>query len=327
MATHLWERYLFTMDKDELRRNWPALRGAALFCLDWLTDKDGALLTSPATSPENRYVTASGYHGSTVYGGAADLAMIRECLADARDAARTLGIDRSLVSRIDDALRRLLPYRIGADGNLQEWYHDWADEDPQHRHQSHLFGLYPGHHISVDATTALASACSRTLDIKGDKTTGWSTGWRINLNARLRDANRAYATYRTLLTYISPDGYKGPDARRGGGTYPNLLDAHSPFQIDGNFGGCAGVAEMLLQSGPGTVTLLPALPAQWAAHGSVKGLCARGGLTVDIDWADGRVTKATFTARADTSAKVRVNGKTVRLRLRKGESRTLTPKH
>lgn len=323
LSTHIWQHYLFTRDREALAGSYPALRGAALFCLDWLVEKDGKLMTSPSTSPENKYVTPDGYHGATLYGGTADLAMVRQCLLDTRDAARTLDTDPDLVKRIDRTLKKLAPYKVGADGNLQEWYYDWADDDPQHRHQSHLVGLYPGTHITVSTTPELADAARRTLEIKGDKTTGWSTGWRINLRARLSDREEAYKTYRTLLTYVSPDGYKGDDARRGGGTYPNLFDAHSPFQIDGNFGGCAGVAEMLLQSTPDTVTLLPALPQAWAGKGSVKGLCTRGGLVVDFDWADGKVTSATLTARDDTRTTVNYNGKRRALKLKKGESMTL----
>ena len=279
-------------------------------------------MTSPGTSPENRYVTPDGYAGSVLYGNMSDLAMIRECLMDAREAATTLGTDKSFCKEVEHALKRLQPYKIGKKGNLQEWYHDWEDQDPQHRHQSHLFGLYPGHHISLSETPDLAKACAKTLEIKGDNTTGWSTGWRVNLYARLQDAEGAYHIYRRLLKYVSPDNYKGDDARRGGGTYPNLLDAHSPFQIDGNFGGCAGVVEMLMQSTPESITLLPALPEQWK-DGSVKGICARGGFVVDMEWKDGRVISLTLMARTDAKTKLFVNGKTLNVKMKKGEKKTL----
>lgn len=322
VSTHIWEHYLFTQDRRWLEDNYELLKGAAEFCLGWLIEKDGRLMTSPSTSPENLYLTPNGYSGATLYGGTADLAMTRECLIDAREAARTLGRDKDFVKEIDRTLARLAPYRVGSDGNLQEWYHDWKDKDPQHRHQSHLFGLYPGHHLSVDKTPELARACARTLEIKGDNTTGWSTGWRVNLYARLGDSDGAYHIYRRLLSYVSPDGYKGNDARRGGGTYPNLLDAHSPFQIDGNFGGCAGVIEMLMQSSPTSITLLPALPKEWK-DGSVSGICARGGFVVSMTWRDGRVTALSVTARTTGRTTLKFNGRNRKISLKAGETWTL----
>lgn len=291
LSTHLWEHYAFTMDEDYLRDVYPVLRGAADFCLGWLIEKEGYLMTSPGTSPENKFVAPDGSHVATLYGGTADLAMVRECLIDTREAAKVLGIDRAYCDTIGRTLARLLPYRIGAKGQLQEWYHDFDDEDPHHRHQSHLFGLYPGHHITLEGTPDIARACARTLVIKGDRTTGWSTGWRVNLEARLHDGEAAYRYLRKLLSYVSPDDYTGQDKLRGGGTYPNLLDAHQPFQIDGNFGGTAGIIEMLVQSSlEEGVTLLPALPKRWARQGELRGVRVRGGFELDFAWRNGQIT-------------------------------------
>ena len=329
-STHIWEHYLFTQDRDFLKEYYPVLRGAAEFCLDWLIEKDGYLMTSPSTSPENEYLTPDGYRGYTVYGGSADIAMIRECLTDALAAAQVLKTDKKLCDEITRTLPRLLPYKIGKNGNLQEWYHDWNDADPQHRHQSHLFGLYPGHQISpllsaFRSTTLganLPAACAKTLEIKGDNTTGWSTGWRVNLYARLLDAKNAYHIYRRLLKYVSPDDYRGEDYRGGGGTYPNLLDAHSPFQIDGNFGGCAGVVEMLMQSSENTITLLPALPEEWAT-GEVRGICARGGFEIDMRWNQGQVVRLTIRSKKGGTTTVSYNGISQTVKLKAGEIKKL----
>ncbi|MBO5750443.1 MAG: glycoside hydrolase N-terminal domain-containing protein [Bacteroidaceae bacterium] len=319
-STHIWEHYMFTGDKEYLKKYYPALKGAAEFCIDWLIEKNGKLMTSPGTSPENQYVTPDGFVGATLYGSMSDLAMIRECLIDAAEAAKVLGVDGDFRKEANRTLKRLQPYKIGKKGNLQEWYHDWEDRDPHHRHQSHLFGLYPGHHISLSETPDLAKACAKTLEIKGDRTTGWSSGWRVNLFARLQDSEGAYRIYRNLLRYVSPDDYRGNDARRGGGTYPNLLDAHSPFQIDGNFGGCAGVVEMLMQSTKEKIVLLPALPELWK-DGKVKGICARGGFVVDMEWKGGKVTSLSITARYNSSTKVLCNGKVIKVNLKKGETK------
>ena len=346
LSTHIWEHYTFSLDKVFLQEYYPVLKGAAEFCLGWListkdmgVDGEDYLVTAPATSPENSFVTPEGYHGRTCYGGFADIAMIRECLSDARDAALILRRDEDFVVAADKALARLQPYKIGHKGNLQEWFYDWEDEDPHHRHQSHLFGIYPGHRLDdgVNSKDTIHRAASRTLELKGDRTTGWSTGWRVNLYARLHDAKNAYHIYRKLLSYVSPDGYRGPDARRGGGTYPNLLDAHSPFQIDGNFGGCAGVVEMLMQSEyilrptksakygwqPSVMLeLLPALPANWK-DGSVSGIRARGGITVDMEWYNSRVTALTLTAQRSCKVNVMMNGYQREVKLKKGSNKVL----
>jgi alpha-L-fucosidase 2 len=243
--------------------------------------------------------------------------MIRELLTDVRRAANVLygeavtEGDAAFLEQVNKTLEKLLPYKIGAKGNLQEWYFDWEDKDPHHRHQSHLFGLYPGHHITVDDTPELAQACARTLEIKGDKTTGWSAGWRVNLFARLRDAGGAYHICRKLMTFVHPQDYRGEDSRRGGGTYANLFDAHSPFQIDGNFGGTAGVMEMLVQSRwisdtESEAIVLPALPEQWKPCGHIKGVRLRGGYELSMEWKDGKVTKLDVTSHRNTPGKLHV---------------------
>jgi alpha-L-fucosidase 2 len=323
-STHLWEHYLFTQDKKFLEaKAYPLMRGAAEFCLYWLIeDKNGRLITSPSTSPENKFITPTGYQGSTTYGATADLAMIRELFLDLIAAEKILKKDPVFQASLEKALAKMLPYQIGAKGNLQEWYFDWEDQDPKHRHQSHLYGLYPGTHVTVAETPAIAAASKKTLEIKGDETTGWSKGWRINLWARLRDGDHAYKMYRELLKYVEPDGVK-VNYTRGGGTYPNLFDAHPPFQIDGNFGGSAAVAEMLIQSTPELFETLPALPAAWASEGSVSGLKTRGGFEVSMSWKDGKVTSLHLKGMKGSTAKVKVNGEIKSLLIKTGEVHVL----
>ncbi|MDP4226248.1 MAG: glycoside hydrolase family 95 protein [Bacteroidota bacterium] len=318
LSTHLWEHYLFTQDKQFLKDQYDVMKGAAQFCLDWLVeDKEGKLITSPSTSPENKFVTTAGYHGATFYGGTADLAMARACMQQVIDASKILNTDAGFRQKLESAVSRLHPFQIGKKGNLQEWYYDWEDEDPHHRHQSHLFGLFPGHQISPYTTPDLANACRKTLEIKGDETTGWSKGWRINLWARLGDGNHAYKMYRELLKYVDPDGVKN-STHRGGGTYPNLFDAHPPFQIDGNFGGSAAVAEMLVQSSENEIRLLPALPAAWA-NGNVKGICARGGFEISMEWTNQTLKKITLTSKQGGNTTLISGNKQKKVSLKKGQ--------
>ena len=319
LSTHLWEHYLFTLDKNFLKNDaYEIMRGAAQFCLEWLVeDKERKLITSPSTSPENKFITPGGYHGATFYGGTADLAIVRACMQQAVDASEILDQDTAFCQSLKNALARLHPYQIGKKGNLQEWYYDWEDEDPQHRHQSQLFGLFPGHQITPYSTPELASACRKTLEIKGDETTGWSKGWRINLWARLGDGNHAYKMYRELLRYVDPDGVKTSN-HRGGGTYPNLTDAHPPFQIDGNFGGSAAVVEMLVQSGESEIRLLPALPDAWD-NGKVTGICARGSFEISMEWENHNLKKVSIFAKQGGKTTLISGNKQKTISLKKGQ--------
>lgn len=321
----LWDHYDYGRDKEYLRTTvYPLMKGAADFMLDWLIadpHHPDELITAPCTSPEARYITDKGYRGSSFYGGTADLAIIRELFTNTLKGAQTLGVDTEYQQRLQTALAHLRPYHIGKEGNIQEWYHDWQDNDRHHRHQSHLLGLYPFHQISVGGTPELAQASTKTLEIKGDSSTGWSTGWRINLWARLHRSDKAYQLLRKLLTYVSPDAFH--DTRhRSGGTYPNLFDAHPPFQIDGNFGGTAGICEMLIQSDGEHLELLPALPATWK-EGEINGIKARGNYTVNLCWKDGKVDKAEITSHQGGTLTVLYNGKSKTIKFKKGTTRII----
>ncbi len=302
LSQHLWTHYAFTKDKKFLRETaYPLMKGAAAFCLDWLVEKDGWLVTAPSVSPENTFIDDSGKKGSVSIATTMDISIIWDLFTNIIEASKELNEDTAYRNMISAKRDKLYPLHIGKKGNLQEWYKDWEDTDPHHRHVSHLFGLYPGREISPITTPEFAVAAKKTLELRGDAGTGWSLAWKINFWARLLDGNHAYTMIRSLLHLT---GQTGTNYANGGGSYVNLFDAHPPFQIDGNFGGIAGMAEMMLQSQNGEIALLPAMPAAWK-DGSIKGLKARGNFDLSIDWKNNRLTHAQVVAVAGGLCKVR----------------------
>ena len=307
MCEHLYQHYQYSLDKEYLNDVYPVMKEAALFFVDMLVEdpRSKYLVTAPTTSPENSYVMPNGKRVNVCAGSTMDNQILRELFTNTIDAASILGVDKAFADTLSEMRSRLMPTTIGEDGRLMEWLEPYVEAEPTHRHVSHLYGLYPANEISVAKTPDIAEAARKSLLVRGDRSTGWSMAWKINFWARLNDGEHAY---KLLTDLLRPCIQKSVNMSNGGGTYPNLFCAHPPFQIDGNFGGSAGIAEMLMQSHNGFIEILPALPSAWET-GSFEGLCARGGCEVSASWADGALQTATLKAKTDNTFIIKLPAK------------------
>jgi alpha-L-fucosidase 2 len=318
LCDNLWQHYDFTGDKNYLKQIYPILKGAAQFYNSMLISdaKTGWLVTSPSSSPENSFYLPDGTHASICVGPTIDNQIIRQLFNNVITASKVLGKDEAFSKTLAAKVKKLPPPGIiSKDGRIQEWLEDYKETEPQHRHVSHLYGLFPASEITPEATPALAEAAKKTLEVRGDDGPSWSIAYKILWWARLHDGNRTYKLFKELMKpTIKTDINYGA----GGGVYPNLLSAGPPFQIDGNFGATAGIAEMLIQSHAGFIDFIPSIPDAWKAQGEVKGLKARGNFTVDMKWKDGKVTAYKVTSPTPRMVKVKVNGEVKNIIATKG---------
>ena len=312
LCTHQWTHFEYTRDMEFLKEHFPIMREAALFFLDYMIEDNGYLKTCPSVSPENTFILPSGERGSNTAGVTMDNQILRDLFTQCIKAAELLGVDDELNEEIKAAREKLLPTRIGVKGNILEWPEDYEEAEPGHRHISHLYGLHPSEQITVDGTPELAKAARVTLERRlshGGGHTGWSRAWIMNHYAKLWDGEKAYYHFEQLMAKS---------------TLPNLFDNHPPFQIDGNFGAAAAIAEILVQSTEERIVLLPALPDKWP-EGSVRGLCVKGGGEVDIVWRNGKLVHALLRAKQDLCTKLRLGDRVIEAALKAGEEKKFVP--
>ena len=325
LCQHLFEKYEYSGDKEYLKSVYPAMKGAVEFYLSFLVEepKNKWLVVCPSVSPENAPSCHPGV--SISYGTTMDNQLLFDLFTKTIKTAKILNADQDLITKINDVLKRLPPMQIGQYGQLQEWIEDWDNPEDHHRHVSHLYGVYPSNQISPFHSPKLFDAARTSLIFRGDPSTGWSMNWKINLWARFLDGNHAYKLIKDQIKLVGGLDSGHRNFSGGGGTYPNMFDAHPPFQIDGNFGFTAGIAEMLMQSDDGAIFILPALPDVWK-NGSIKGLRTRGGFDIEsLEWKDGEISKLVIKSnlggncRIRSYTKLRIEG-TTSLKLAKGEN-------